>query len=180
MNEVLSARVEALLDKQAILECVHRYCRGVDRMDRELTLSAYHPDGIDDHGAFVGNAKEFVDWAFAYHAEHQLSHHHMVFNHSVELQGDEAHGETYWLFFGENRVKPDTLAVGRYIDRFEKRNGVWAIAARVCISEAINELTPAVVPAAWREILMSNGVSSRNREDVSYERPLTTRQPSEI
>ncbi|MGF6918006.1 nuclear transport factor 2 family protein [Paraburkholderia sp. 40] len=180
MNEELSARVEALLDKQDILECVHRYCRGVDRMDRKLTLSAYHPDAIDDHGAFVGDAEEFVDWAFAYHTEHQLSHHHMVFNHSVELQGDEAHGETYWLFFGENRVKPDTLAVGRYIDRFEKRDGVWAIAARVCISEAINELTPAQVPTAWREILMGNGVSARNREDVSYERPLKTRQPSEV
>jgi len=104
----------------------------------------------------------------------------MVFNHSVDLQGDVAHGETYWFFFGENRVKPDTLAVGRYIDRFERRGGVWAIAARVCISESVNELNPAEMPAAWREILMSNGVSARNREDVSYERPLTTRQPSEV
>ncbi|MEX3958904.1 nuclear transport factor 2 family protein [Trinickia sp. EG282A] len=180
MSEALNPRIQALLDKQAILECVHRYCRGIDRMDRELTLSAYHPDAIDDHGAFVGNAEEFVDWAFAYHAEHQLSHHHMVFNHSVELQGDTAHAETYWLFFGDNRVKPNTLAVGRYIDRFEKREGVWAIAARVCISEAINDLTPSDVPAAWREVLMSNGVSARNCEDVSYERPLTTRERSQV
>jgi hypothetical protein len=180
MNDELKARLEALLDKQAILECVHRYCRGVDRMDRALTLSAYHPGAIDDHGAFVGNREEFVDWAFKYHGEHQLSHHHMVFNHSVDLQGDVAHAETYWLFFGENRVKPDTLAVGRYIDRFEKRDGVWAIAARVCISEAVNELTPAQLPAAWREILMSNGTTSRDRNDVSYERPLTTREPSEV
>jgi len=111
-----------LSDRQQILDCVHRYCRGVDRFDRELLLSAYHPDAVDDHGVFVGNAAAFADWAMGYHAEYQASHHHMVFNHSCELTGDTAHTETYWLFFGENRIKPNTLAVGRYLDRFEKRD----------------------------------------------------------
>ena len=36
-----------LLDRQAITDCIHRYCRGVDRMDREATCSAYHPDGVN-------------------------------------------------------------------------------------------------------------------------------------
>lgn len=180
MNDELRAQVEALSDKQAILECVHRYCRGIDRMDRELVLSAYHPDAVDDRGEFVGNPEEFVDWAFAYHDEHHLSHHHMVLNRFIELRGEEAYGETYWFFFGENRVKPDTMAVGRFIDRFEKRNGLWAIADRVCVSEAIDELASAEVPAAWREIRMGNAVSSRNRKDISCARPLTTRWPSKV
>ncbi|WP_243856728.1 nuclear transport factor 2 family protein [Paraburkholderia sp. BL6665CI2N2] len=105
MRPELEQRLEELLDRQAILDCIHRYCRGVDRMDRELTLSAYHPDAIDDHGTFVGNPEEFVSWAFDYHSEHQLSHHHMVFNHSVDLQGDVAHTETYWLFFRRESVQ---------------------------------------------------------------------------
>ena len=67
-----------LLDRQAILDCIHRYCRGVDRFDREMVLSVYHPDAIDHHGVFVGGPEAFVDWAFAYHAEHQEAHHHMV------------------------------------------------------------------------------------------------------
>ncbi|RKT14141.1 SnoaL-like protein [Paraburkholderia sp. RAU2J] len=180
MRPELEKRLEELLDRQAILDCIHRYCRGVDRMDRELTLSAYHPDAIDDHGAFVGNPEEFVSWAFDYHGEHQLSHHHMVFNHSVDLQGDVAHTETYWLFFGENRVKPDTLAFGRYIDRFEKRDGKWAIAARVCISEAVNESTPANLPDAWREVLMGNGNRTRDRSDISFDRPLKARDPDRL
>src|SRR5215813_10484109 len=77
--------VRELLDRQAILDCIHRYCRGVDRFDRDMVLSVYHPDAIDHHGAFVGGPEAFVDWAFNYHTENQQAHHHMVMNHSCEL-----------------------------------------------------------------------------------------------
>lgn len=175
MDQALEASVRELTDRQAILDCVHRYCRGVDRFDRDLVLSAYHPDAIDDHGAFVGSREAFVEWAFDLHREYQISHHHMVSNHTVELQGDTAHAETYWLFFGENHTKPDTLAVGRYLDRFERRNGVWAIAARVCISECVNELPRG--DQTFLSLLKVNGTSSRDRHDKSFERPLTPRRP---
>jgi SnoaL-like domain len=178
MDTHLETTIRELSDRQAILDCVHRYCRGVDRLDRDLVLSAYHPGAVDDHGVFVGTREAFVDWAFAYHREYQLSHHHMVFNHSVELLGDEAHAETYWLFFGENRVKPNTLAVGRYLDRFERRNGVWAIAERVCISESVCDLQQTDLPQEYLAALMSNGKSVRDRNDKSYQRPLTARQSS--
>ena len=45
------AQIKHLIDRQAILDCLTRYCRGMDRFDRALVLSAYHPDAIDDHGA---------------------------------------------------------------------------------------------------------------------------------
>jgi hypothetical protein len=176
----LNAKLQALIDQQEILDCLHRYCRGVDRFDRDLLLSAYHPDAIDDHGAFVGGPEAFADWALAYHAEHQLSHHHMIFNTSIDWQGDVAHTETYWLFFGENRVKPNTLAVGRYLDRFERRAGKWAIAARVCLSEAVNNLQATELPESYRRMLMSNGPSSRDRADRSWDRPLQPRAQSKI
>ena len=54
--------VKALLDRQAILDCMRRYCRGVDRRDEALILSVYHPDAIDDHGAFLGDPDEFIEW----------------------------------------------------------------------------------------------------------------------
>lgn len=175
-NNVPQDRIQALLDRQDILDCVTRYCRAVDRFDREMLLSVYHEDAIDDHGSFVGDREGFADWALNYHREHQLSHHHMIFNHSVELDGDQAHGETYWLFFGENRVKPDTLAVGRYIDRFEKRDGRWAIAERVCISESVNQIDAVDLPPEFRAMQMGNGRSSRDRDDISYQRPLRARR----
>jgi hypothetical protein len=171
----LEAKVRELSDHQDILDCLHRYCRGVDRFDRELLLSVYHPDALDDHGAFVGSRDEFVDWALAYHAEHQISHHHMIFNPTIELQGDVAHSEVYWLFFGENKTKPNTLAIGRYVDRFERRDGRWAIASRVCLSECVNDLQQTELPEAYRALLMGNGPSSRDRTDRSWDRPLQGR-----
>jgi len=177
MNEETSRKLQMLLDRQEILDVVHRYCHAVDRFDREMLLSVYHPDAIDDHGLYIGGREGFADWAFAHHEQHQISHHHMVFNHSCELDGDVAHCETYWLFFGENRVKPDTLSVGRYLDRMEKRNGRWAVVNRVCITESVNDLAPTGLPPEFRTLLMSNGPSTRSREDRSYDRPLRARQP---
>lgn len=173
--EGLLAKVQELADRQEIHDCVTRYCRAVDRFDRELLRSVYHADAIDDHGSFVGDRDAFIDWALGYHHEQQISHHHMITNHTADIQGDTAHCETYWLFFGENRVKPDTLAVGRYIDRFERREGRWAIAARVCVTESVNSIEPTELPEAFRSIQMGNAASTRSTDDVSWQRPLAPR-----
>src|SRR5438477_89804 len=37
--------LETLAAKQAITEVIYRYCRGLDRMDRALALSVWHPGG---------------------------------------------------------------------------------------------------------------------------------------
>ena len=43
-----------LMDKLAVTEALMRYCRGVDRKDRETFESAYWPDATDDHVKYVG------------------------------------------------------------------------------------------------------------------------------
>ena len=48
------ARLEQLLDKQDIIECLGRFSRGMDRFDREIYLSAFHPDAVMAAGPFVG------------------------------------------------------------------------------------------------------------------------------
>src|SRR5271168_2501653 len=116
------AYIREAADRQAILDCLHRYTRGVDRADRALMLSAYHEDAKDEHGVANLGAADFVDWAIKWHGAFQTRHQHIITNHTVELSGDVAHGETYYTFWGINREGPPTLAFGRYIDRFEKRN----------------------------------------------------------
>ena len=65
-------KVQELWDREQIRQCLVRYCRGVDRFDRDLILSAFHPDCLDEHGKFVGTPEEFVDWALGQHgAAHQ-------------------------------------------------------------------------------------------------------------
>ena len=128
--------IQELIDRQAIHDCLMTYSRAVDRLDRELLLSVYHPDAVDDHGVFVGNREEFADWVIAMHTRMHLSQQHCQFNSTCDLQGDTAHTETYYMFVGMNRKgTPLAMSGGRYIDRLEKRNRRWAIAARVCVRD---------------------------------------------
>ena len=178
----LAPALQELIDRQQIHDCILRYCSGVDRFDREMLLSVYHPDAIDDHGAFVGGVAEFVEWALAYHAKYQHTHKHFVLNHRCELDGDTAHTETYWLFVGNNRSEPATsLHTGRYLDRFEKRNGKWAIAARKCIIEGGGALQSIPVHPAALAAYAATGLPTRDRSDPSYARPLViTREPGAL
>jgi hypothetical protein len=178
--------VEGLRDRQAIWDCLMRYARGVDRFDRDLVLSAYHPDAVDDHGKFLGGPEEFFAWARAQHQKVHLSHQHYLANHSCDLDGDVAHTETYYVFASMNREGPAmSMTGGRYIDRFEKRRGQWRIAYRICTRDwADMEERPDFDDLSTftsTRHLLSDGVRafmndgfapSRNRDDVSYRRPL--------
>lgn len=172
MDESLAKSVQELLDRQQIEAALLRYCRGVDRHDKELMLSAYHPDAIDDHGMVVLQAEAFVDWALAYHAEHNPMTHHAITNLTIDLDGDAAHSECYFMFIGTAVATPSQLAFGRYVDRLERRDGRWAIAARFCFTEAVHDINVATMPEAFRHLMASNGPQARNRTDASYQRPL--------
>jgi len=170
MNGDVEALVRELKDRQDIHDCLVRYCRGVDRFDREMVRSAYHPDALDDHGDFVGGVEGFIDWAFDYHTRHQRRTMHSITTHSCELNADTAHTETYWNFISVNQEAPhQTFSSGRYIDRLERRNGEWRIAARVCV---INGLDHQLDPQAQVGDL-AFVPSTRDRSDPSYMRPLT-------
>ena len=179
--------IAELWDREQIRQCLHRYARGVDRFDRDLILSAFHPDCIDEHGKFVGDREEFADWALDMHERAQLSHQHCLLNHSCEIDGDTAHAETYFMFVAMNRKgKPLTIGGGRYIDRLEKRDGDWRIAARVTLRDwsnldqipDIDDLstmtsTAASLSEAERRFMNEGRGPSRDKNDPSYERPLT-------
>lgn len=98
----LRERVARLEDREEIRECMMRYARGMDRRDREVLRSAYHDGAVDDHVGFIGEVDDFIDWAFAYHST-QTRYQHYLLNHTVALDGDEAHAETYYLFVGTDR-----------------------------------------------------------------------------
>ncbi|MDB5583886.1 MAG: lumazine-binding family protein [Bradyrhizobium sp.] len=174
MDAELEAMVRDLHDRQAIRDVIYTYCRGVDRMDRALLLSAYYPDAIDDHGLFVGGPEEFADWAFGVHGRVQYAHQHIVTNHLCEIAGNVAHSETYWMFAGMhhegNRL---TIGGGRYIDRMEKRAGQWKIAARKCVPDWGGVPGESWLSPEAAKALASSGSSARDKTDTSYERPLT-------
>jgi hypothetical protein len=133
---MLRQQIQYMRDRQEIQDCVLRYARGLDRHDDEILASVFHEDAIDHHGDFIGPIDVFVPWAHALHAETWSSHTHFTVNHTVEIEGDEAQSETYVLYV--LRRKDGTridFGGGRYVDRLERRDGVWRIAMRELIHD---------------------------------------------
>ena len=145
-------RLQTLVDRQDILDCLTRFSRGIDRLDRDIFLSAFHEDATIAAGPFVGTPPALCDWSFAMHEEMQILTQHNLLNHTCEIEGDTAHTETYYMFVARNKDETIWLAGGRYVDRLERRD----------------------LPGIDR-----NGKGERSRADISYIRPLTNkREPS--
>ncbi|VVO58646.1 hypothetical protein PS900_00680 [Pseudomonas fluorescens] len=185
--EEMQQKLTYLMDRQEILDVVVRYCRGTDRLDRTMVMSAYHPDAIDDHGMFVGSADEFWDWVYHLHSTHQSSTQHMIGNHFAEIDGTVAHCETYLSYSGLNKTGAPFSAIGgRYIDRMEKREGRWGIVARQYIVDwiapSINTIQGSKTPEGapnfdcllpWEfKVVETATQPSRDSGDPSYRRPL--------
>ena len=124
-------------DREGIREATLRYARGVDRLDAELMRSAYWSDATDDHGRFVGNGWEFADRVVGTH-DRWAATMHCVYNHSIEFDGDDhARGELYNVTYLVPRDGgPWNVWLGRYLDRYERREGEWRIIHRTCVHEA--------------------------------------------
>jgi hypothetical protein len=161
----LAKEVRYVRDRFDIIDAIHRYSRGIDRLDSPLLQSAYHPDAIDDRGAFVGSPSEFVDWVFP-HVGGAAGTMHNISNITCEIDGDGAHTETYITFaVWSADGKKVTMGGGRYLDRFERRDGAWGIVRRETIVDYVFEAPANPVQA--------NGLKGvRERSDRSYLRPL--------
>jgi hypothetical protein len=170
-------RLGELLDRQDIFDCLTRFSRGMDRFDRELFLSAFHPDADIAAGPFVGQPVALYDWAMAMHDQGQVATHHALLNHSCDIQGDIAHAETYYQFAARNRDDSNWIAGGRYIDRLERRDGEWKIAVRCNAIEWSGLLPTMPIPFGDVPGIGDNGSASRSKDDISYRRPLTNTRP---
>lgn len=146
----MSDAVQRLVDRTEIIEVLNRYCRGVDRCDEAELAGVYHPDGTDDHGTFSGNGRDFAAWASKGGKRFWTASHHTVHNVIIEWAGDDiAEVECYVLAFNqraEGIERPDggsgrvEVFAGRYLDRFERRDGVWLIAHRQALRDVVTVL----------------------------------------
>ena len=140
---------ERLADRAAIQDVMYRYCRGVDRLDLDTLRSAYHPDAIDNHGAYNGGIDGFVEWVRGRHQKIPFSK-HLVSNILIEFVGPhEAAVETYCIATqrypsdaresltallgdsvegGDGAV--DLIVYARYVDHVTRRDGAWRIQQR--------------------------------------------------
>jgi hypothetical protein len=173
------ARLDALLDKDAIFDCLVRMSRGSDRFDRDLFLSSCHPDAVLAAGPFVGGREELYDWS-AELARNYRTTMHKLMQFTCDIDGDVAHAETYYLFVGCLGEETNLLAGGRYVDRFERRGGVWGLVLRNNFIEWTSAVPAAASPLGNIPDLHLNGLPAHDRSDPSYTRPLVNRRERHI
>lgn len=167
--------LEELVAHIEIQKALVTYCRGVDRGDPALIRAAFHPDAIDEHGPFTGPGWELAErLAYRPDEEPEAGGHHEILNVYIDLDGpDTARVESYVNAHHPVRDEQgkDMMLIfaGRYLDRFERRDGEWRIASRrvICDWHDYTELAdpmPGYPPGR------------KGRSDPSYEMfpPVTT------
>lgn len=140
MIRTVSQIRDELADREAIRDCLFRYCRAIDRCDMDLLRTAYWPDAIDDHTGFRGNIEEFIAWAFP-RLQGMEQNIHMIGNILIRLDGAKAAVESYlWsVSVVPGGATREITVCGRYLDRFERRNDEWRIAARLVVHDWFQE-----------------------------------------
>lgn len=152
-------RQEDLTDIRNVLAA---YCRGIDRRDERTLREIYHDDAIEDRGSglFIGRAHDWIPWTLNLLPVFAVTQ-HCIFNSIIDLEGDTAHGETYFRAYhrfgkvhrqdveasvGEALTKDvewpegdvELLLAGRYLDRFERRDGVWRFSYRKMVNDWVH------------------------------------------
>jgi hypothetical protein len=175
--EELRRDVRYLKDRTEILDCIAGHARGHDRHDEQIMASAYHDDGVDEHGYAINVGPEYAAWANVQHAASSMSHLHNITTHLCEIDGDVANCESYTMVV---LLSPDasstTIMNGRYIDRLERRDGAWRISLRRSTVDAVITGDASIVTHPFfRKQGYIKGV--RDATDISYERPISLDGP---
>ena len=145
---------ERMADRVMIQDVVYRWCRAVDRLDREGMLEVFYPGAIDSHGPYIGPVEGLVDWVMTRHEPIPFSG-HFIGNMLIEFAAEDvalvesyvrtiqqypasAKGQLSQLTGGASGSPDravDMFTSSRYLDRMEKRDGIWKIAHRTLIQD---------------------------------------------
>jgi ketosteroid isomerase-like protein len=162
----MDKRLQTLIDHFEIREVIEAYVHACDRGDRDAVADVYESDSWDDHGPLKCNGHEFADQVIeSLHAF--TSCNHLLGQSRIRVNGDEAGAETLFhatLTRDEDGQEMLDQMVGRYVDRLVRRDGVWRIKDRQCVSEWTG--TTPLMPSFLAGHLFIQG--QRSKDDPSY------------
>ena len=110
------------------------YTRGIDRLDTDLVLSAFHPGAqLCDYGPDPLSVEDFASYAIPSLRERFVATQHRVSNIRIEIDGGLAVLEAYVLAYHVQESDDGRILHtfnGRYIDECSFREGEWKIHKR--------------------------------------------------
>ncbi len=118
----MDPRLQALIDRQEILDVMHQYVLGCDRSDQARIEDVYHPEAQDNHGLYKGPGKPFAKVVCDGNKERD-SMSHLLGQSTINIDGDSAGAETYYnatIARMEGDVRYLDMMGGRYVDKFEQ------------------------------------------------------------
>jgi len=123
--------IQGWLDKNALAELVAVLSSAVDRGDKELIASCYAERSYDDHGSFKGSGRDFAEWVTTVIpvSGSLVRIHHQLGQSVFDVRGDEAWGETFFIFYSVNGAECQR-GFGRYIDYFQRIESAWKLKYR--------------------------------------------------
>lgn len=139
-----SPELRLLLDEQAILRTLHRYCHAMDYglqaewldlFTVDGIFDVYHPSGQTIHRE---NGREALARYVASYPHPPAAYpKHLVLSPIIDIDGDTARVQSYFVLLvrgkhGDARVG----SYGRYTDRLQKIDGQWRFAERLAEVEA--------------------------------------------
>lgn len=160
--------LEILLAKQEITEQLYTYCRAFDRLDDELALTVWHPEGTVQYGdrPITTIADYLKPSTIVRKALDNCSH--QVTNILIRIKGDHAVSEAYVTASLQEKPEDgkmgENLFRGRYVDRWSRRKGRWAIDHRQFIPDSYTriEFTNSFAGTGYMS------TSRRDKTDPSY------------
>ncbi|HRD99664.1 MAG TPA: nuclear transport factor 2 family protein [Ilumatobacteraceae bacterium] len=157
----------------AVQQVLYRYCRGLDRMDRDLVASCFAPDAhVDYLSIFTGTAEAFIDEVWIRHSRY-LRHSHQIGNVLVEATDDHLVSEAYVTTTLWTDTLMERKVSGRYIDRWSPDPNRWVIAERIFVADQRIE-----TPLPENPLVPLIQHARRDRDDPSYRLLAPTSRPA--
>ncbi|MEJ1962276.1 MAG: nuclear transport factor 2 family protein [Gammaproteobacteria bacterium] len=184
----LESDAKQVADDAGILQNELKYTRGLDRHEADLARDAFWPDAVITYGNVIP-ANDIGTWANSVHSK-RAAHQHHVTGLTLDVAGNTAHEEGYILFtadvqrdtrFDTNGVPSPgrvlkgskaTLGTGRYVNRYELRDGQW----KMVVHEYVHDLSVSFEPV---DLCATTCMSRWDTSDLSYQRPLQALSDSE-
>ncbi|WP_298285349.1 nuclear transport factor 2 family protein [Novosphingobium sp.] len=128
------AALEAAIARAEIHDLLMAYARGVDRADEALLASIFTDDSTVISGVVNGSGAAFARDITAFVRTNLEMCFHSVANEWIDVRGDEAVGEHY-VIAQMVQAGTEVLTGGRYIDRYQRRDGKWLIHSRTFVAD---------------------------------------------
>lgn len=180
MKRKISRFALELADREAIKDCLYRYCRAIDRMDADLLMSVYWEDAIDEHGNFIARSpQEVIETTFPIIREKMERTTHTILNMLITIEGDIAYCESYVMaihrLWNADGKPYDRMSCSRFVDRMQRRDDEWRIRHRVVVRDWFREFPDS---CEWADGTMGKAlgfgkdrpldIGQRKPDDLSY------------